>query len=53
MLNTDLITDSQALLDAKASHGHATRRTALKAALGVGYAASVLPVMAPRGRRAS
>ena len=46
MLNTDLITDSQALLDAKASHGHATRRTALKAALGVGYAASVLPVMA-------
>ncbi|WP_127804014.1 dienelactone hydrolase family protein [Hydrogenophaga sp. NH-16] len=46
MLNTDLITDSQALLDAKASHCHATRRTALKAALGVGYAASVLPVMA-------
>lgn len=46
MLNTDLITDSQALLDAKASQGHATRRTALKAALGVGYAASVLPVMA-------
>lgn len=46
MLNTDLITDSQALLDATASQGHATRRTALKAALGVGYAASVLPVMA-------
>ena len=46
MLNTDLITDSQALLDAKEPQGAATRRTALKAALGVGYAASVLPVMA-------
>jgi carboxymethylenebutenolidase len=46
MLNTDLIADSQALLDAKTSQGAATRRTALKAALGVGYAASVLPVMA-------
>ena len=46
MLNTDLIDDSQALLDAKTDQGVATRRTALKAALGVGYAASVLPVMA-------
>lgn len=46
MLNTDLISDSQALLDARRTDAGATRRTALKAALGVGYAASVLPVMA-------
>jgi carboxymethylenebutenolidase len=46
MLNTDLITDSQALLDARDAQELPSRRTALKAALGVGYAASVLPVMA-------
>jgi carboxymethylenebutenolidase len=46
MLNTDLITDSQALLDASDALGHPTRRTALKAALGVGYAAAALPIMA-------
>ena len=48
MLTTDHIADSQALLDTRqpGAGAAATRRTALKAALGVGYAASTLPVMA-------
>ena len=46
MFNTDLITDSQALLDARDANSQPSRRTALKAALGVGYAAAALPVMA-------
>ena len=46
MLNTDLITDSQALLDASDANGQPSRRTALKAALGVGYAAAAMPIMA-------
>ena len=46
MLNADFITDSQALLNAREVGGAATRRTALKAALGVGYAAAALPIMA-------
>jgi carboxymethylenebutenolidase len=46
MLNTDLITDSQALLDARDAQDQPSRRTALKAALGVGYAAAALPIMA-------
>lgn len=48
MLTTDHIADSQALLDTRqpGAGGAATRRTALKAALGVGYAASTLPIMA-------
>ena len=46
MLNTDLITDSQALLDARDVQDQPSRRTALKAALGVGYAAAALPIMA-------
>lgn len=46
MLNADLITDSRALLDARDVGATATRRTALKAALGVGYAAAALPIMA-------
>ncbi|PKO30741.1 MAG: carboxymethylenebutenolidase [Betaproteobacteria bacterium HGW-Betaproteobacteria-9] len=46
MLNADLITDSQALLDARDVGATATRRTALKAALGVGYAAAAMPIMA-------
>ena len=46
MFNTDLITDSQALLDASDVNNQPSRRTALKAALGVGYAAAALPVMA-------
>jgi carboxymethylenebutenolidase len=46
MLNTDLITDSQALLDAHDAQSQPSRRTALKAALGVGYAAAAMPIMA-------
>ncbi|MGM9426745.1 dienelactone hydrolase family protein [Hydrogenophaga sp. MI9] len=46
MLNTDLITDGHALIDADPARGQANRRTALKAALGVGYAAAVLPALA-------
>jgi carboxymethylenebutenolidase len=46
MLNSDLITDSQALLDARDAQDPPTRRTALKAALGVGYAAAAMPIMA-------
>jgi carboxymethylenebutenolidase len=46
MLNTDLITDSQALLDATDATPAPSRRTALKVALGVGYAAAAAPIMA-------
>jgi carboxymethylenebutenolidase len=48
MLTTDHIADSQALLDTRqpSAGAAATRRTALKAALGVGYAAATLPIMA-------
>jgi carboxymethylenebutenolidase len=46
MNQADLIVDSQALLDARTLGEGATRRTALKAALGVGYAAAALPIMA-------
>ena len=46
MMNRDLETEFKALLPGQSSEAGATRRTALKAALGVGYAASVLPVMA-------
>ncbi|MBQ0917144.1 dienelactone hydrolase family protein [Hydrogenophaga aromaticivorans] len=46
MLNADFITDSRALLDARDVGATATRRTALKAALGMGYAAAALPIMA-------
>ncbi|AOW13854.1 carboxymethylenebutenolidase [Hydrogenophaga crassostreae] len=46
MPQNDLIVDSQALLDARELGNGATRRTALKAALGVGYAAAALPIMA-------
>ena len=46
MLHRDHLTDSQALLDAGGQTAAPTRRTALKAALGVGYAASVMPIMA-------
>jgi carboxymethylenebutenolidase len=45
-LNHDLIEDTQALLGGRAGDAVATRRTALKAALGVGYAASAMPIMA-------
>lgn len=47
MLNRDQLTDAHGLLDAAPGQtGTANRRTALKAALGVGYAASVLPTLA-------
>ena len=46
MLNDSLTQDLDALLPGRSSAAGATRRTALKAAIGVGYAASVLPVMA-------
>lgn len=47
MLNTDLITDGHALIDTDPARAQtANRRTALKAALGVGYAAAVLPTLA-------
>lgn len=46
MLDDRHVQDLDALLPGQSTDGGATRRTALKAALGVGYAASVLPVMA-------
>jgi carboxymethylenebutenolidase len=45
-LNKDLIDDTQALLGGRIAAAGATRRVALKAALGVGYAAATLPIMA-------
>lgn len=46
MPTDDLMTDFNALLPGEATLAGASRRTALKAALGVGYAAATLPVMA-------
>ena len=46
MLNDHHVNDLDALLPGQTGHDGATRRTALKAALGVGYAASALPIMA-------
>ena len=46
MLNDDLMTEFDALLPGNSTLAGASRRTALKAALGVGYAAATLPVMA-------
>ncbi|WP_372657078.1 dienelactone hydrolase family protein [Hydrogenophaga sp.] len=46
MLNDDLVQDLGALLPGQSGAAGATRRTALKAALGVGYAAAALPIMA-------
>ena len=46
MLKADLISDLHALVPGQSTEQGATRRTALKAALGVGYAASVSPIMA-------
>ena len=45
-MNHDLINDTQALLGGRMDASGATRRTALKAALGVGYAAAAVPLMA-------
>lgn len=46
MIHTQLESDLHALLNSQSGADGTNRRTALKAALGVGYAASVLPVMA-------
>ena len=46
MLNQDQNNDFNALLPGQASEAGASRRTALKTALGVGYAATALPIMA-------
>ena len=46
MLNDNQTQDLQALLPGQSTELGATRRTALKAALGVGYAAAALPIMA-------
>ncbi len=46
MLKTDQVNDLQALLPGQTTEQGATRRTALKAAIGVGYAASVMPIAA-------
>ena len=45
-LNNDLINDAQALLGGRVDASGTTRRVALKAALGVGYAAAAAPIMA-------
>ena len=46
MLNESQTQDLSALLPGQSTAAGATRRTALKAAIGVGYAASVLPTLA-------
>jgi len=46
MLREDLKNDFNALLPGQSTDGGATRRNALKAALGVGYAATAMPIMA-------
>lgn len=53
MLSQDLIDDSRSLLHAKDGESGATRRTALKAALGVGYAAAAMPIVAQTAIRTS
>ena len=45
-MNKDLIDDTQALLGGRIGANGTTRRVALKAALGVGYAAAAVPIMA-------
>jgi carboxymethylenebutenolidase len=46
MLNNDQKNDFDSLMPGQSTEGGASRRTALKAALGVGYAAAALPIMA-------
>jgi carboxymethylenebutenolidase len=46
MLNNNLKTEFDALLPGQSTETGASRRTALKAALGVGYAATAMPIMA-------
>ncbi len=45
-MNQDTMQDAHALLDARSSDAQPSRRTALKAAAGAGFAAAVLPVSA-------
>ena len=45
-MNNNLIEDTQALLDGRMGESVATRRMALQAALGLGYAAAAAPIMA-------
>ena len=45
-MNKDLIDDTQALLGGHADANGTTRRFALKAAFGVGYAAAAMPIIA-------
>ena len=53
MLNNDLKNEFDALLPGQSTQAGASRRTALKAALGVGYAAATLPIMAQTAVRTS
>ena len=46
MFNSDQKSEFDSLLPGQSTENGATRRTALKAALGVGYAATALPIMA-------
>jgi carboxymethylenebutenolidase len=46
MLREDQLQDAQALLHTSSTDDSPTRRTALKAALGVGYAAAAMPIVA-------
>ncbi len=46
MINRDLENQFKALLPGQSTEAGATRRTALKSALGVGFAASALPIVA-------
>lgn len=46
MLNNNLKNEFDALLPGQSTEAGASRRTALKAALGVGYAATAMPIMA-------
>ena len=45
-MNKDLVDDTQALLGGHANASGTTRRFALKAAIGVGYAAAAMPIIA-------
>lgn len=53
MLNTNLRTELDALLPGQSTEQGASRRTALKAALGMGYAAAAMPIMAQTAIRTS
>ena len=46
MLHSDQVSELSALRPGESTEDGATRRTALKVALGVGYAAATMPIMA-------